>query len=174
MKQKQLGNFFQSKNKKSCEMDLSSQEFLVSAFYRSISRNFLEIFSSLNFQPFQLTQPRPDVKDGSSAADANPGAHLRVQSRMRKIRCSVRQWSGSSGSVRVELSRIAEKYCSRLLQFRGSGRSGERDRRVVDVTTTNGSAGMANSFVYVVTNVDNLNVERYLWRFIMKILHCQD
>ena len=88
---KTIGQFFQSKNKKSCEMDLSSQEFLVSAFYRSISRNFLEIFSSLNFQPFQLTQPRPDVKDGSSAADANPGAHLRVQSRMRKIRCSVRQ-----------------------------------------------------------------------------------
>lgn len=69
--------------------------------------------------------------------------------------------------MRVELSRIAEKYCSGFLQFRRSWRSGERNRRIIDVATTNGSAGTSNSFVYAVAYVDIFSVKRRLCRFLL-------
>ncbi len=111
------------------------------------------------FQPFQLSQPRPNVKNCSGFVDSNPGTHLRVQHGQNVIRRRPDYVIGGitfllsivlrTGTLRVEFSGSPEKHCSGLWEqnrLRGSGRSGERNRRASDAATENGFAGTLFNF----------------------------
>jgi hypothetical protein len=113
------------------------------------------------FQPFQLSQPRPNVKNCSGFVDSNPRAHLRVQHGQNVIGRRpddvirgipfVLSIVLRTGTLRVELSGSPEKHCSGLWEqnrLRGSGRSGERNRRASDAATENGFAGTVLNFTF--------------------------
>lgn len=100
------------------------------------------------FQPFQHPQPGPDVQDGSSPLDPNPGTYLRVQ--LWKVVNHRLRDDGQDDdhvgvvvrvrTVRVELSGTAEDFGSSLRdpgRFRQPSRRRERRRGDITVAAAN-------------------------------------